>query len=867
MVSTPMKSKALHEVGVVENLTMNRVVGWLKTEYVKWELFVEINGIRTTVYPRFYPRADLTTELTDGTGFEAYFENQHSSFEARVGVARSKRSNKKVPEFFLKFKDQTRNFTTVVSSGRSVAVLSAAEISKFADAIDADSDLYYNFIQDFGDLLDFSNHKLDVLFIDGTRRSSSIRYRILNIADGLKEFGYRTRYASLDQVSFDVLAALETRVVVFFRAPLDDIYSRLVEIYRSRGSRIVYDYDDLIIDERLLPKIDGVRFLSFQELLQYRIGIELYRRFAQEADVVTTSTHYLADYSANLLKRSVHVIKNTIGKMYLQHYAHIQQQRTSNSSDDFVIGYYSGSLTHQKDFSQIVKPIVEFMIYAPNSVLRIIGQLKLDEFPALRRVQRRITLIDSMPYHEMIADISNCDVVLAPLECGNEFCEAKSELKFFESALCRRPCIASPTSTFRQATNDGQYGLLANTSSEWLQALKDVYLMVRPNLAEEAFNYVTKLYSYKEAAIDAESIYFNLHTPSRRQLNVVERSGSDQANTRSIGLIVPEVTAGSGGMRKILLIGQFLIEEGYVVRLHVMSNKPLSVIRAAVRSYVRCDFDVNLFDVRALSDDALICTHWTTAYALREYACPRRVIYFIQDYEPMFSPVSSDYVKALATYEFGFQMVTYGRWVNKRLHAEMGKQAFEIPITIDKKVYRSSNIENKSIDILFYARPTQPRRCFELGVEALRIVYRDNPLLRIGLFGESDYGELGFPYTSFGSVTHLSKLAVIYQSSVVGMCFSTTNPSLVGYEMVACGLPLIDLKTPGWEHNFGGDRFVYYALPTGENIAREVTSALSSRRDRMRRIRDGLLYVDAMPEDSMIGKSLLELARTVLLED
>jgi len=866
MVSKPMKPKKLHEAGIVEDITMNRVVGWLRSEYVQWELFVEINGVLRTAHPRFYPRTDLTTGLVDGIGFEAYFENQDPSFEARVGVVSPKRS-KKEPAHFLNFKGHTRNYTTVVNSGRSVAVLSAAEISQFADAIDADTDLYFTFVHNFCDLSEFSTHKLDVLFIDGTNRSSSVRYRIINIADGLREFGYRTRYASLDQVPFDVLASLQARVVVFFRAPFDDVYSRLVEIYRSRSSRIVYDYDDLIIDERLLPKIDGVRFLSFQQLLQYRIGIELYRRFAQEADVVTTSTQYLADYSADLLKRSVHVVKNSIGKKYLQHYAFTQRQRTSSSSDDFVVGYYSGSLTHQKDFSQIVKPIVEFMLYAPNSVLRIVGQVKLDEFPDLRKVQKRITVIDPMPYHEMLEDTLNCDVVLAPLECGNEFCEAKSELKFFEAALCRRPCIASPTSTFRHATNDGQFGLLANTSSEWLQALKDVYLLARPNLAEEAFEYVTKRYSYKEAAIEAEAVYFNFHTSERQQLSVVAPSVRDQAIPRSIGVIVPEVTEGSGGMRKILMICQFLTDEGYIVRLHVMSNKSVSIIRAAVRSYVRCDFEVRLFDVRTLSDEALICTHWTTAYALREYPHPQRVIYFIQDYEPMFSPVSSEYVKALATYEFGFQMITYGRWVNSRLQSEIGKHAFETPITMDKRVYRPSSFESKSIDVLFYARPSQPRRCFELGVEALRIVYRDNPVVRIGLFGESGYGELGFPFTSFGSVRDLSKLAKIYQNSVVGICFSTTNPSLVGYEMIACGLPLVDLKIPGWEHNFGGDKFVYYALPTEESIAKEVGLALSSRRDRIRRSSDGLLYVDAMHDDSLIGKSVLQLVRTILQEN
>ena len=45
---------------------------------------------------------------------------------------------------------------------------------------------------------------------------------------------------------------------------------------------------------------------------------------------------------------------------------------------------------------------------------------------------------------------------LAPLEVGNPFCEAKSELKFFEAALVDVPTVASPTGPMRRAIRDGE---------------------------------------------------------------------------------------------------------------------------------------------------------------------------------------------------------------------------------------------------------------------------------------------------------------------------------------------------------------------------------------------------------------------------
>jgi SAM-dependent methyltransferase len=63
------------------------------------------------------------------------------------------------------------------------------------------------------------------------------------------------------------------------------------------------------------------------------------------------------------------------------------------------------------------------------------------------------------------------DVNLAPLEVGNPFCEAKSELKLFEAALVDVPTIASPTGPYRRAIRDGETGFLAATPRAWKDAL------------------------------------------------------------------------------------------------------------------------------------------------------------------------------------------------------------------------------------------------------------------------------------------------------------------------------------------------------------------------------------------------------------
>jgi hypothetical protein len=73
-------------------------------------------------------------------------------------------------------------------------------------------------------------------------------------------------------------------------------------------------------------------------------------------------------------------------------------------------------------------------------------------------------------------EVARFDINLAPLEAGNPFCEAKSELKFFEAAICDIPTIASPTGPYARAIKSGETGFLASNADEWSKALN---LLVR----------------------------------------------------------------------------------------------------------------------------------------------------------------------------------------------------------------------------------------------------------------------------------------------------------------------------------------------------------------------------------------------------
>jgi GT2 family glycosyltransferase len=97
--------------------------------------------------------------------------------------------------------------------------------------------------------------------------------------------------------------------------------------------------------------------------------------------------------------------------------------------------------------------------------------LDVDEFASIEARPAQIEWWPMMPLEKLPEAMSRFDINLAPLQAGNPFCEAKSELKHFEAALVEVPTVASPTGPMRRAIRDGETGFLATSPEDWYRAL------------------------------------------------------------------------------------------------------------------------------------------------------------------------------------------------------------------------------------------------------------------------------------------------------------------------------------------------------------------------------------------------------------
>lgn len=276
------------------------------------------------------------------------------------------------------------------------------------------------------------------------------------------------------------------------------------------------------------------------------------------------------------------------------------------------------------------------------------------------------------------------------------------------------------------------------------------------------------------------------------------------ARPNSLLWFVPDFNVGSGGHTTIFRQIWHLERAGYHCGIVIVRS---SVHRTAEDA--KHDIDTYFFRLQApvyMGFEALprvefaVATSWDTAYAVRAFDGAAHKIYFVQDFEPFFYPLGSEYVLAENTYRFGFFAITAGDWLADKVAREYGMAAHAISFGVDLEHYRRIPRREPDVrQVFFYARPPTPRRAFELGLLVLHEVWRRLPDTRFVLAGwdTSNY-RVPFPHLACGTVT-VPELADLYNQCDVALVLSLTNLSLLPLELMACGCAVVSNRGPNVE--------------------------------------------------------------------
>ena len=265
-----------------------------------------------------------------------------------------------------------------------------------------------------------------------------------------------------------------------------------------------------------------------------------------------------------------------------------------------------------------------------------------------------------------------------------------------------------------------------------------------------------------------------------------------------IAWLVPSLISGSGGHRTILAYAKALELAGHQCLLYLENAPPLGLSPFAhVKQLFGYSFDRIIIGWNSLKPaDAFVATIWYSAdiVARLPFDCQR--FYLVQDWEALFNPVGDTYIFAENSYLLGLKHITVGSWLAHELKNRFNVDASAVQFGADSRNYFRSNpqpISTKS-SVCFIYQPDKPRRCAQLGLEALRLLKTSFPEVELHLYGSQYKPDSSYKTDYFHhGLLDLKGCNTLYNQCQVGLCLSASNPSRIPFEMMAAGLPVVEL--------------------------------------------------------------------------
>ena len=294
-----------------------------------------------------------------------------------------------------------------------------------------------------------------------------------------------------------------------------------------------------------------------------------------------------------------------------------------------------------------------------------------------------------------------------------------------------------------------------------------------------------------DTQMDIPSFYDYIMDDEKISFNDEEKKMLYKEDKKILNWVIPEMGIGSGGHINIFRFVQKLQDIGFKNRVYVFRCGALDsdeALKDFINQYYDLDTDtIELYhSVENMKPaHAIIATSWQTAYFVRKFDKVISKFYFVQDFEPYFYAVGSEYTFAENTYKFGLRGITAGDWLKDKLSNEYGMKTESFGFSYDKELYHVMEKRDNKNRLFFYARPVTPRRAFELGLLALTAVAQRIPDVEV-IFAGWDVGGYKIPFTHLnaGSVK-LEELSDLYSQCDMCLVLSNTNLSLLPLEVMA----------------------------------------------------------------------------------
>lgn len=329
-------------------------------------------------------------------------------------------------------------------------------------------------------------HKKILFIVEDITFSS--RYRVEHLREQLIYKGVASDCVPIKEALKMNLEQYES--IVIYRGTCAKKVQKLVEKAHKSSKKVFYDTDDFIFDYDSISAL-GILDKEYKDARGYCDNI---KTVMQQCDAYITSTNALAKQIGRCMDSKEVYINRNVASAEMAVISVAEKAHVVKDEDRVILGYFSGTKTHDKDFELIKDVLLELMEKYDNVWLRVGGQITLAK--EFSKYFDRIERFEFVSWKKLPNLIASVDVNLMPLE-NSVFHECKSENKWQEAALVGVPTIASYNDELAIAIKDGENGYLCKDSDEWKKKLEDLVVNreLRDTIAEAAHKKIMQEYT------------------------------------------------------------------------------------------------------------------------------------------------------------------------------------------------------------------------------------------------------------------------------------------------------------------------------------------------------------------------------------
>ena len=269
-------------------------------------------------------------------------------------------------------------------------------------------------------------------------------------------------------------------MVILQRLALTEANRDLVARIRSRAALVAYDIDDQIFDANELEtwRIRDLGHAPGQ-----------YARCMDLADHFLVSTPGLRQKIEARFRRPAHVLVNCLGRELVDLSTAARDAR-DGTAGPFILGYASGSHTHDEDLRVALPAVEAFLRANPRAEFHAIGDM---DFPDSLRAAfgDRVHYQKAVPWRQLPAVLAGFSVQIIPLvDCPFNRC--KSHIRVLEAAAVGVPSIVSQVGEPDERVVDGVTGLSCRDDpAAWQRAMQRLHddAALRQRLADAALRF------------------------------------------------------------------------------------------------------------------------------------------------------------------------------------------------------------------------------------------------------------------------------------------------------------------------------------------------------------------------------------------